>query len=126
MAMYQVRFIKDVCNATGHVRCIVQRMIVVEAATDEAATHEAVRQFCAREKIREWRDHADRFEVDQVNWCSDAHKTHRAQQRQAAAAATPSCREDPDAGRGADVRESGAGDENRTHDIQLGKLSFYH
>lgn len=111
MATFQIRFLKDVCNDTGHLRCILQRTIVVEAVDEDSATREARRLFCARERVGNWRDHADRLEVEQVTWCSDAPPTtFRSVSRSDALW----------------ERKSGAGDENRTHDIQLGKLSFYH
>lgn len=68
MAMYQVRFLKDVCNDMGHARSILQRMVQVEASCLDQAGAEACRLFCTRERVGHWRDHADRMEVDQVSW----------------------------------------------------------
>jgi hypothetical protein len=67
MAMFQVRFLKDVCNDTGHARCILQRTIQLEASSSDQAGSEACRMFCAHEGVGHWRDHADRIEVAQVN-----------------------------------------------------------
>lgn len=66
MAMFQVRFLKHVCNDTGHMRKILQRAIVVEAAGDAAAGDVARDLFCAREGIGHWRQHADDMIIDRI------------------------------------------------------------
>ncbi len=69
MARFQVRFMKDVCNDTGHARSVLQRVVNIEASSADRACDEACMVFSARENVGHWRDHADRIEVMQVNWC---------------------------------------------------------
>ena len=71
MAMFHVRFLKDVCNDTGHTRCIVQRALLVEAQDVDAAAEIACGQFGDHESIGDWRLRADRLEIDQVDWSKD-------------------------------------------------------
>lgn len=63
MARYRVRFLKDVLNDTGHLRCILQRAVEVDAQDGASASVEACAVFCLREGIGHWRDHADKLEV---------------------------------------------------------------
>lgn len=70
MARFEIRFLKDVANDTGHMRSIVQRVINVDAASAEDACAQACALFCKRERVGHWRDHSDRLEVEQVNWCA--------------------------------------------------------
>jgi hypothetical protein len=63
MARYEVRFLKDICNDTGHPRCVVQHIVRLEAADTTRAHDEACAVFCGHEKIGHWRDHADRIEI---------------------------------------------------------------
>lgn len=66
MARFEIRFLKDVCNDTGHTRCVVQHVIAIEAADAGLACDEACAQFCAHEKVGRWEDHADRLDVIEV------------------------------------------------------------
>lgn len=68
MARFEIRFVKDVCNDTGHLRSVLQRALTLEADTAEAAQTQACVLFCASENIGHWRDHADRVEIAQIDW----------------------------------------------------------
>lgn len=67
MARFEIRFLKEVCNDTGHARSVLQRVINVDADCAERASDEACALFCTHENVGHWRDHADRLEVTPVN-----------------------------------------------------------
>jgi hypothetical protein len=67
MARYEVRFLKDICNDTGHPRCVVQRIVHIDAEDASRAHDQACVLFCGHEKIGHWRDHADRVEIVEID-----------------------------------------------------------
>jgi hypothetical protein len=64
MALYRVRFLKTVCDATGHEHQICQSAIDVEAESNEAAIARAERLFASRNGACDWRFYVDRVHVD--------------------------------------------------------------
>lgn len=63
---YRVRFLKDICDSSGHSHPCVQTSIEVEAAGPEAALGEAQRVFCSLMQVSECRFYADEFDVGAV------------------------------------------------------------
>ena len=66
MALFEIRFLKDICNDTGHQACVLQRVVSIEAPDAGRARDEACTLFCAHEKVGRWQDHADRVDVVEV------------------------------------------------------------
>ena len=65
MAHYRVRFIKNICDATGHSHRCVQGIVDIGRARDrERAVQAAKRRFERIKKISRWDLHADTFELD--------------------------------------------------------------
>ena len=64
MSRYEVRFIKNICDATGHDHRVCQRVVGVEAGDADSAIVKAKDVFCLLERVRSWTIHADAFEVD--------------------------------------------------------------
>ena len=72
MALYEVRFLKDVCNDIGHASSVLQHVVSLEAVDAGQARHEACALFCAHEKVGCWQDHADRVDIIEVERCRGA------------------------------------------------------
>jgi hypothetical protein len=66
MAYYEIRFLKDVCNDTGHASCVLQHVVNIEAQDAGQARDEACALFCAHEKVGFWKDHADRVDIIEI------------------------------------------------------------
>ena len=64
MSRYEVRFIKNISDATGHDHRVCQRVVGVEAGDADSAVVKAKDVFCRLERVRSWTIHADAFEVD--------------------------------------------------------------
>lgn len=65
MPHYRVRFIKVICDDTGHPHPCVEGVVDVRSARDQArAVRAAQHRFERMKRIRQWNLHADRFEVD--------------------------------------------------------------
>ena len=65
MPHYRVRFIKDICDDTGHSHRCVEGVVDIRSARDQArAVRAAQRRFERMKKIRRWNMYADRFELD--------------------------------------------------------------
>ncbi len=65
MAHYRVRFIKDICDDTGHSHHCVEGVVDIRSARDQArAVRAAQRRFERMKRIPRWNLYADRFELD--------------------------------------------------------------
>ncbi|MGQ7793705.1 hypothetical protein ACUN0C_14960 [Faunimonas sp. B44] len=64
---YHVAFFKTVENDHGRDREICQRSMELVADSEEDAVRQAIERFCRDERIRSWKDHADRYAVEVVN-----------------------------------------------------------
>lgn len=65
MAHYQIRFVKNLCDASGHSHRCVQGVIDIGRARDrERAVQAAKRRFERMKRISRWDLHADTFELD--------------------------------------------------------------
>jgi len=62
-SVYVVRFYKTVTNSYGTDVEICQRSAQIMAADQEAAARRGIDRFCRAEGVRDWKDHADRYEV---------------------------------------------------------------
>ncbi|MDB5571395.1 MAG: hypothetical protein JWN93_2578 [Hyphomicrobiales bacterium] len=54
MLQFEVRFLKDICDSTGHPHTVVQRAVRVDAGTPDEALVMAQALFCASERISNW------------------------------------------------------------------------
>ncbi len=54
MVQFEVRFLKDICDSTGHPHQVVQRALFVNARTQEEALAIAQTIFCESERISNW------------------------------------------------------------------------
>ncbi len=54
MMQFEVRFLKDICDSTGHPHTVVQRAIFVNARNHEEALVVAKAMFCETERIANW------------------------------------------------------------------------
>lgn len=64
MTVYHVRFIKDLCDSTGHAHKCVQGVVNIERARDsERAVRAAKRRFERMKRIKRWDLCADAFEL---------------------------------------------------------------
>jgi hypothetical protein len=61
--LYLIRFYKTVTNSYGSDIEICQRSAQIAAADRETAARRAIAGFCRAEGVRDWKDHADRYEV---------------------------------------------------------------
>jgi hypothetical protein len=64
MASYRVRFLKKVCNDTGHEHRACQSVIEVDAESSETAVTAAQKMLSARSEGMEWRFYYDEIEVE--------------------------------------------------------------
>jgi hypothetical protein len=65
MVHYHVRFIKDLCDDTGHQHKCVEGIVDIRRARDQArAIQAAKRRFERMKRIPRWDLYADRFELD--------------------------------------------------------------
>ena len=64
MSRYEVRFIKNISDATGHDHRVCQRVVGVEAGDADSAVVKAKDLFCRLERVGSWTSHADAFELD--------------------------------------------------------------
>ena len=64
MSRYEVRFIKNISDATGHDHRVCQRVIGVEAGDADSAVVKAKDLFCRLERVGRWTIRADAFELD--------------------------------------------------------------
>jgi hypothetical protein len=64
MTIHRVRFIKDLCDSTGHAHKCVQGVVNIGRARDtERAVRAAKRRFERMKGIKRWDLHADAFEL---------------------------------------------------------------
>lgn len=61
---YVVTFYKTVSDAYGHDREICQRTLEVVAADPEAALEEGAAELCRLDRLSDWSQHADRYEIE--------------------------------------------------------------
>ncbi len=54
MLQFEVRFLKDICDSTGHPHTVVQRAVSVQAPSLDEAVVVAQAMFCAFERIPHW------------------------------------------------------------------------
>lgn len=66
MALYRVRFIKTVSDATGHEHRMCQREFDIEAETREDAIEEAKDRFSSAEQSSHWSLRADTIEAQEI------------------------------------------------------------
>jgi len=65
MVHYQVRFIKNLCDDTGHQRKCVEGVVDIRHARDrDRAVRAAKRRFERMKKIPRWNLYADTFELE--------------------------------------------------------------
>jgi hypothetical protein len=65
MAHYRIRFLKDLCDDTGHRHRCVEGIIDIRQARDQARAVEAAkRRFERMKRIPRWDLYADTFELD--------------------------------------------------------------
>lgn len=63
MPGYDLRFLKIVCDDTGHDRLVCQWQLQVEAPDAETAARLGEAEFCRRHRSADWTLHADTLEV---------------------------------------------------------------
>jgi len=67
MARFRIRFLKSLCDDTGHSHKCVQGVVDIHWARDrDRAVQAAKRRFERMKKIPCWNLHADTFELDHV------------------------------------------------------------
>ena len=64
MAHYRVRFLKKVCNDTGHEHRTCQSVIEVDAESSETAVTAAQKTLSSRTEGMDWRFYYDEIEVE--------------------------------------------------------------
>jgi hypothetical protein len=64
MRSYRVRFLNKLLSSDGHSFTSVQRTVRVVAEDADQATRLAQRQFEQLERVTDWRNHAQRVEVE--------------------------------------------------------------
>lgn len=65
MVQYQVRFIKSLCDDTGHQHKCVEGVVKIrEAKNQDRATRAAKHRFARMKRIPRWDLHADFVEVE--------------------------------------------------------------
>lgn len=67
MSTFDIRFMKAVCDDTGHEHIVCQSRLTVQASNEEAALKQAETTFCRQHKILDWRLHADAIELRDTN-----------------------------------------------------------
>ncbi|MGN8544500.1 hypothetical protein [Bradyrhizobium sp. C9] len=63
MPSFNVRFIKTVCDDTGHEHRACQAAFKVDAASLSAAAQQAESDFCKQKGVRDWTIFADAMEL---------------------------------------------------------------
>jgi hypothetical protein len=64
MVQYQVRFIKNLCDDTGHTHKCVEGVVNIRCARDSGRAVEAAkRRFERMKQIKYWQLYADTFEL---------------------------------------------------------------
>ncbi len=63
MPSFDVRFIKTVCDDTGHEHRACQAAFKVDAASLTAAAQQAEADFCRQKGVRDWTIFADAMEL---------------------------------------------------------------
>jgi hypothetical protein len=66
MPVFRVKFLKRVCDATGHETSICQRVFEIHASDQEEAIGYAKTQFTDAEATAQWWLRADRIETEPV------------------------------------------------------------
>lgn len=65
MTHYSVRFIKNLCDDTGHMHKCVEGVIDIRCARDrDRAVQAALRKFERMKRVPHWNLYADMFEVE--------------------------------------------------------------
>lgn len=65
MSHHLVKFVKEICDDTGHTHRCIQGLITVQLAHNRARAIEAAKlRFARTRRIKRWDMHADTFEVD--------------------------------------------------------------
>lgn len=66
MSHHLVRFMKNICDDTGHAHHCIQGFVTIHLARDRDRAIEAAKhRFARKRKIKRWDMHADTFEVDE-------------------------------------------------------------
>ena len=63
MAAYDVRFMKSICDDTGHERLVCQSRMLVNAPSERKALQKAQNEFCREKNIAGWSSYADAIET---------------------------------------------------------------
>lgn len=63
MPSFDVRFIKTVCDDTGHEHRACQAVFTVDAVSLTAAAQQAEADFCRQKGVRDWTVFADAMEL---------------------------------------------------------------
>lgn len=71
MPLFRVRFLKRVCDATGHEALICQRWFDVHAECENEAFEQATHRFGEAEGSVDWRLRADRVETEALETSGD-------------------------------------------------------
>lgn len=67
MAHHLIRFIKRICDDTGHVHHCTEGLVEVRRARDSGRAIEAAKhRFARMRKIKRWDTHADAVEVEEI------------------------------------------------------------
>ncbi|MGE0750982.1 MAG: hypothetical protein AB7K64_10390 [Variibacter sp.] len=67
---YVVKFMKHVSGDNGYEADVCQRWLEVDANSESAALSLAKRRFCAAERIRDWKVHADQIQISETEYPS--------------------------------------------------------
>jgi hypothetical protein len=70
MARFVAKFRKRVISDTGHEATITQRSLDVDAPDRHGARELAIGDFCALERVTDWRMHADDLIVEEADFPS--------------------------------------------------------
>lgn len=63
MRTYEITFYKNLLSSDGRPFRCPQQVITAEGQTSDEAVDAAKREFASRWKIRDWRQHADEYDV---------------------------------------------------------------
>jgi hypothetical protein len=63
MPAFDLRFVKGLCDDSGHVHSACQFHRLVDAATEQDAIRAAVAEFCRARRTRDWKIFADAIEL---------------------------------------------------------------
>jgi hypothetical protein len=66
MANYQVRFIKTLCDDTGHTHKCIEGIVEIRAHGRNRAVEAAKRRFERMKRVPRWDLYADTFELDLI------------------------------------------------------------